>query len=294
MELQKVLEQLPSFQQIKITAENFELVDKYPHIEVSLEEVFYAVQNIKHKKNYELKMAQLEKRFVNWTAAEYWNTITERLDNMVRAKKNDFEANYIIEKGKNYEILAFMCYYFANAQSDLLLHSETNNIFLKTPTKKLSTDKGILLMGNTGRSKTLLLKSFCQNPRKSYAFIEAKYIRDDYKQRELTNKATGVDATNYYSSDFKTLGPDAFNQKTYDLCIDDFGVEEPVNVYGEKVEPVLDVIMNRLNLNLTTHITTNLTFEEIEKRYGSRVISRFEEQMNILFFPKETPDYRKL
>lgn len=288
------MEQLPSFLQIKTTQQDYQLIDKFPEIEVTVEEIFAEIQKIKFKKDYALRMARLDQSFSNWSAKDYYTRIVERLNDLVKAKTNNPDAVYLIEDGRNYEILCFMCYYFAAEQDSVKQLGEACNTFYNIPTSKLSIHKGILIMGNTGRGKTLLMKGFSQNPRNSYIVVNAKMIRDNYKNKELSQKSCGVESTNYYAGDFKSLGSSMFNQKKYDLCIDDFGVEEMVNLYGNKEEPVLDVLMKRLEEGLVTHMTTNLTFEEMEKRYGSRLVSRLNEQMNILFFSADTVDFRTL
>jgi len=62
-----------------------------------------------------------------------------------------------------------------------------------------------------------------------------------------------------------------------DLVIDDLGAEPlRVSVYGEMREPLREIIEARLNRwpRLRTYLTTNLTPEALERRYGERVASR--------------------
>lgn len=238
-------------------------------------------------------MANLDRSFPNWNASQYWQVAVERLNQIVKAKTGNDDGEYKIVEGQNFEILAFMCYYFSDDKDSLKGLVETSTNFCRTSSSKVSTEKGILIMGNTGRGKTLLTKAFAQNPKNSYIVINAKIIRDDYKNKENAQKSCGIESTNHYAGEFKRLGKSMFNQSVYNLCIDDFGVEETTNMYGNKEEPVLDVLMKRLEEGLITHVTTNLTFEEIEKRYGSRLVSRLHEQMNILYFSADTIDFRK-
>ena len=42
----------------------------------------------------------------------------------------------------------------------------------------------------------------------------------------------------------------------------------------------------------TTHITTNLNAQELEKRYGNRVRSRMRQMFNLVSYDKSTPDKR--
>ena len=58
-----------------------------------------------------------------------------------------------------------------------------------------------------------------------------------------------------------------------------------------------EVILSRydlfMNLNIKTHITTNLSASEIEKYYTERVRSRLRQMMNVLFVPADRKDKRK-
>ena len=60
----------------------------------------------------------------------------------------------------------------------------------------------------------------------------------------------------------------------YDIVIDDLGAEPMVSEYGAKEDVLKAVIAHREPLKFRTHITTNLTAEQIAKRYGDRTLSR--------------------
>lgn len=56
------------------------------------------------------------------------------------------------------------------------------------------------------------------------------------------------------------------------LVIDDLGVELENRFYVTSLNTILEI---RLNRKLPTIISTNLDFDEIEERYGERILSRF-------------------
>jgi hydrogenase maturation factor HypF (carbamoyltransferase family) len=76
-----------------------------------------------------------------------------------------------------------------------------------------------------------------------------------------------------------------FYQRSIGICFDDLGTEEMKKNYGNQVNVMAEVILNRYDNKHKygwhcTHVTTNLTMAEIESEYGTRVRSRFTEMFN--------------
>ena len=73
------------------------------------------------------------------------------------------------------------------------------------------------------------------------------------------------------------------------LIIDDFG-EEPVEVvdYGNVINPVIDLLSWRYDMQRLTIITTNLPNNDIRKLYGDRIADRFNEMMNVVIFTNKS------
>lgn len=123
--------------------------------------------------------------------------------------------------------------------------------------------KNLLISGNAGSGKSTLAKALRQMLDKTpYALntlcISAKKIGDIYKSREES---------------------DSWNRINTATCkilfIDDFGMEEDVVVqYGNKTQPMAMLIHNRYDNGLTTIITTNLTAEQMAKKYDDRIMDR--------------------
>lgn len=62
------------------------------------------------------------------------------------------------------------------------------------------------------------------------------------------------------------------------LLVDDVGTEpQEIKDYGNTYLPFSELIEWRYNRNLTTIITTNLSIDEINSRYGARIADRINE-----------------
>lgn len=144
-----------------------------------------------------------------------------------------------------------------------------------------SLSKGLLIMGNVGTGKTDLMKFFQKNKKRCYRILTCNDVSDDYLfyKEELEN---------IYSTPIeKPLhDPAVFFQKFIGNCFDDLGTEENKNAYGNKKNVMGDLIMAIYAKKdfEKFHITTNLTKEEIEARYGTRVVSRIREMFNVFSY----------
>ena len=113
----------------------------------------------------------------------------------------------------------------------------------------------LLLAGKAGTGKTSFFK----------ALIAAKFSGADIYNIVKESKQ---------SIDWVLQDMDFY--KNRELVIDDIGRESPKIEYGERTE-VLDLIMSYREEHcpgVRTHYVTNLSVEELEARYGERVVSR--------------------
>lgn len=121
----------------------------------------------------------------------------------------------------------------------------------------------LLIFGNAGSGKSTMIKAMqdmfyqSQYATKTRA-ISAKDIGDIYRNRNEKESWNRIN-TNLTSI----------------LFIDDFGMEEDViQQYGNKAQPMAILIHNRYEKKLPTIITTNLTSEEMAKKYDDRIMDR--------------------
>lgn len=144
-----------------------------------------------------------------------------------------------------------------------------------------SLKKGLLIMGNVGTGKTDLMKFFQKNKKRCYRIVTCNLVSDDYliyKEELESVYSTPIEKPLY--------DPAVFFQKYIGNCFDDLGTEENKNAYGNKKNVMADVITSIYAKGdfEKFHITTNLTKEEIEAKYGTRVLSRIKEMFNIFSY----------
>ena len=154
-----------------------------------------------------------------------------------------------------------------------------------------SLKKGILLHGNPGCGKTLMMKAFQNNSYQSYKLYDIAEMAD-----QVIDESSRAEVTNRLSKVIKGP-PNRFGHEKYGICIDDAGFEVDRKLYGNPVELLLAVIRKRYSKNISgryTHMVTNLTVGELKDRYGERFASRISEMFNQITFHPNAPDRRKL
>jgi DNA replication protein DnaC len=152
-----------------------------------------------------------------------------------------------------------------------------------------SLKKGLLLFGPIGCGKTTLAKLLMHNPFNPFKIVSARKIADEFAEH-------GHSLINHYSVLQPVLAHDWFNHTHIGLCIDDLGTENSKKNYGNEVNVLAEVILNRYDNRDgigKTHITTNISGEQIAEVYGARAASRMTEMFNIIEFPFDAPDRRK-
>lgn len=145
--------------------------------------------------------------------------------------------------------------------------------------------KGILLRGNVGSGKSILFRT-----------LRTLLRHDEYAQlfRKLTFTTCEAVAKQFMAKGDEYVKKFGSGSVRFDygkpvllnVCFDDLGDEEPKNHYGNYREVMKDIITERydhyVDHGLITCATTNLTMDEIEKRYGSRVRSRLEQMCTVI------------
>lgn len=166
------------------------------------------------------------------------------------------------------EVFKLLCFYFTN---DARFEEDG----------ELKLRKGILLAGNVGTGKTLLMKAFSRNKRQCYEIIPCRKASDEYAE-------DGPEMLNQFNNPIRSLFGtyEYFLQRELGVCFDDLGTEtNPARYYGKDINTMEQVILNRYDRKLPftlTHFTTNLTWSQIEANYGTRVISRLNEMVNVI------------
>lgn len=143
----------------------------------------------------------------------------------------------------------------------------------------LSSSKGVLLVGSVGCGKTTMirvLQRLFRDTDKSFKFVTAKDIKD------LLEESSPAVVKEKYG---KTL--------LMNLCIDDIGLSMNLNKYGNVVNIISELILERSELfvstGIKTHFSSNLApiskdknEETLATIYGERAYDRIVEMCELI------------
>ncbi len=138
-----------------------------------------------------------------------------------------------------------------------------------------SKDKGLLLMGDVGRGKSIIISGIIP----VLLRIKNKFTRVIHAQ-ELTKPAKNS-ASSYGHHPESNL--DYLLKCAYPI-IDELGVESRVNEYGEKSEGFNLILNNAERFHRPLFITTNLNSQQLLERYGERSLDRLNHLCRVIHF----------
>ena len=136
-----------------------------------------------------------------------------------------------------------------------------------------TTSKGLFLKGDPGIGKSMGLEILAKQF--GWVYLEALEIEGFYAKQP-----------NYETWEWYCRGCDFFGTPRT-LVIDDLGVEKfPFFLYGNPCNPLQEMLEIRYRIGFTrdrvrTIVTTNLTDEEILRRYGYRIVDRISEMFSV-------------
>ena len=139
-------------------------------------------------------------------------------------------------------------------------------------TCKSNHNKGILLIGNYGCGKSLLLESFCDVYKELAKYQDYKLkVPTYYKSTDLVN-----DLIQYGFLDKFTKFP---------LFIDELG-REPIRIlrFGNNEEPMVEMLMKRWDNGALTFGTSNFKLETLsdDKYYGKMIGDRLKQLFTVI------------
>ena len=139
---------------------------------------------------------------------------------------------------------------------------------------------GLVLYGNVGSGKTMLLNSLTQ-----------LFFRIGCFMPHIIS-TTAAELQRCFVQDQSAEGFYGVAKNSKILLLDDLGCEpENCIIYGTSYHPISEIIYHRYRNQLTTILTTNLTDSELASRYGPRIMDRLEESFDFIAYTN--PSYRK-
>lgn len=146
--------------------------------------------------------------------------------------------------------------------------------------------KGVFVVGGIGTGKSSMMRIFqniFKDTDRRFKWVHA------YELKDLSEEITVNEIKAYYGYECKT-----------DLYIDDIGFAIDVKRYGNTVNIISELIIERYDLFVTsgyrTHLSSNIvtaikdnsTTPTIEKLYGVRVLDRIKEMCELISFNGES------
>lgn len=165
----------------------------------------------------------------------------------------------------NSRLLSFLLYYFNGCQL-------AEKVF---PEENYKIHKNLLIVGDPGTGKTLLMQIFSDylrltNNPNQFENLSVTQMMNYYK------KHSHIDLYTYNENQSKGFKPNPFS-----ICLNDIGLEtENQKSYGTSLDSVIDEFLYARyeiyqNEFKNYHITSNLSVDEFTNRFGKRLIDRF-------------------
>lgn len=213
---------------------------------------------------YEMKLER--QSMIDREVMSEWNS-TDMLNWIQWRAKFKLKIEFVLDE-TNHDTVKALCRYF------------TKDHRFEKMGEGWKLEKGLIIAGNIGTGKTTLMKLFAQNKRASFKIISCRKMSDMFIDQ-------GGEVLHTYSRLINVpTSLDTFYQKQIGICFDDLGTERQGRRFGDSANVMEQIILNRYDNTDApwsySHITTNLTADEIEEMYGTRVRSRMREMYNLI------------
>lgn len=257
------------------------------HVELTPEEINKIVGEAIYKAKltkYETEQAELRRQRAiraeqeilrPWTAEDLFAFVQHRVIAFEKFSENEGkDGRKVFQIDEHNEwFIKLLCYYFTNDERFEQIGRERG--------EEWSLQKGLLVYGDPGVGKSVIMRLFTRNKRQCYDIITCENCCAQYALH-------GQIAIDRYATVRYTTIRDAqvFYQQMVGICFEDLGTEDESNHFGNKKNVMEKIFLQayerREYPNYIRHATTNLSADEIEAKYGRRVRSRFREIFNTI------------
>ena len=184
-----------------------------------------------------------------------------KIGNLILAKQGKkFGVNEL-----NKDILKFLLYYFNSS-------IKATDVF---PSENYSLDKQIMIIGDVGAGKTLLMQIFSEYTKRmeyntSFLNVSTSQMMNYYKINNHLNQYTFNEQHN------------SFEGRPVNLCLNDLGLASHKHYGNDLNDLIKDFLLARNDIytidRKMAHITTNLSISELKEKYNDdfgRITDRF-------------------
>lgn len=227
-----------------------------------------------YARRHELRNPDRYSEGIKQAEREYWKRVHSTPESEKREPLNYEQAKAIL-----WRIMQIYSNAFRSGKDGFLV-DDYNRGLIQELTKyfigefgKLDPCKGVLLWGNPGTGKTVIMRIFSELTK--HPAVLHRY-----------NVITCYDVVNDYSQ-LGQLAADKYAK--YNRCFDDLGAEPcELKLYGNVNNPMAQILTRRYERwergqeKTMTFITTNLNESAILDRYGPRVYDRIRAMCNII------------
>lgn len=209
-----------------------------------------------------------------WTPNQLWEFAKQRGNRIIQLERGPEASFQVLDMQKH--VIHALCLYFTG---DKRFEELDPNLFNQVGIPFL-LNKGLWLWGNPGVGKTLLMQMFRINKRQCFDLIQCPKLCYHYVKH-------GDDVINPYKRVVQAVAsPDNFYQKETAICYNDLGTE-PLSSkhYGNPINVMETIFLETYENKVPwsqRHVTTNLTFDQVESSYGLRVKDRIRQCFNII------------
>lgn len=246
--------------------------ESFDDIELDEIEIEAALTRARREKHFAIERVKYEEKLR--TPIEFPKYTAEDLSIMLKKTPVNDTSLFTIDDD-NREAVRQLCYYFTEDRR----FEEGNN----------SLAKGLLLFGGVGVGKSALMHLLQHNQKQSYRLISCIDVVNEFTNQSREDRNAGVNVLSKYYGDFHApLNGNAYGHRKLGICFDDLGVENPRALfYGEVKNCMEEVIWQRYKSGdfTRTHITTNLSADELKATYGVRIYDRMLEMFNPITWP---------